>query len=87
MTNQIIEASQLPETEKVYLRKGYDGWRVVYPIKNEDGSFNWFNFITGGSWYKLVYLGILVLIILGVFYEYSSNLAFCKDLLSTRFPV
>ena len=40
---ETIEATQLPADEKVYLKKDFLGWRVVHPIKNEDGSYNWFN--------------------------------------------
>ena len=74
MESKIIESKDLPSNEKVYLRKSFDGWRVVHPIKNEDGSYNWFNILTGGSWWRIIFTAIIVLIILGVFYEYSSNL-------------
>ena len=40
--------------EKVYLQKSQYGtklldyWRVVEPIKNEDGSWNWMSLLFGG---------------------------------------
>lgn len=43
--------------------------RKVYPILNRDGTINWFNFLTGGSWIKLFILIILVGIILGAIFE------------------
>ena len=57
----IIESSQLPEEEKVYLKKDFLGWRVVEPWKNpETGKINWFNFIFGGK------RGLFVIIVLAV---------------------
>jgi len=29
-------------------------YRLVFPIKNRDGSINWFNLLTGGSWGRLI---------------------------------
>lgn len=58
---KIIEASQLPSIDKVYLKKSILGYRVVYPIKNEDGSINWFNLLVGGK-ANLLFLIILLLV-------------------------
>lgn len=82
MEKKIIEASELPNNEKIYLRKSFDGWRVVYPLRNEDGSINWFNTLTGGNWWKLIVLTIIVLVVLGLAQEYISNLKFCADLMN-----
>lgn len=62
MVKNIIEAQNLPLEDKVYMKKDMFGWRVVHPIKNEDGSLNWFNIFTGGSWGNL----ILIIFIVGV---------------------
>lgn len=62
----IIKAEDLPENEKVYLRKDWLGWRVVEPIKNEDGTTNWFNLITGGK--KNLAILIILLIFLGLIF-------------------
>lgn len=48
--------------------------RQVYPIFNRDGSMNWFNFLTGGKWSKLIWIIILTVIILGFIFEYHSNM-------------
>ena len=72
---EIIEAAQLPEAEKVYLKKDFLGWRVVHPIKNEDGSLNWFNLIFGSP-SNLVFLIILALVCIGLYFginELISN--------------
>lgn len=58
----------------VQLKKSGDRYRVIYPLKNEDGSINWFNVLTGGSWWNLIWVGAFVLIFVGILYEYSKNL-------------
>lgn len=73
--------------EPVHLKKSFDGWRVVHPIKNDDSSWNWANLIAGGSWIKLFAVAIIVIIVIGLAYEYSSNLEFCKELLEQRVKI
>lgn len=66
--------------EKVYLKKSkIFGWGIVYPNKNEDGTYNWFNLLTGGSWLRLFIVIAIVLLVLGIAYEYMSNLAICQQ--------
>ena len=55
----IFKVEELPADAKIYLKKDFFGWRVVQPYKNEDGSMNWFNFITGG-WKNLTILLLLL---------------------------
>lgn len=59
---------------EVFLRKSGNNYRVVHPVRNEDGTFNWFNFITGGSWTNLIIIAVIVFLILGLLYEYSKNI-------------
>jgi len=61
-----VEASQLPENEKVFLKKDFMGWRVVEPWKNEDGSINWFNLLVGGK--KNLFILLFIMIITFLFY-------------------
>lgn len=59
--------------EKVLLSKSkFFGWGVVYPIKNQDGSFNWKNLIIGGNYFKAVIVWLLVLLVLGAAMEYVN---------------
>lgn len=58
--------------------------REVYPIFNEDGQINWFNFLTGGSWKNLIYTIILIAIIIGMIFEYHQNLEVCAEIISTQ---
>ena len=50
------------------------GWSVIHPYKNEDGSINWFNLITGGSWANFFMWIFITLIIVGVIIEYTNNI-------------
>lgn len=62
------------EGDEIFMKKSKLGWIVIKPWKNEDGKINWFNFLTGGSWFNLIVVGIIVFVTLGVLYEYSSNI-------------
>lgn len=69
MSEKIIEAADLPEGEKVYLKKDMFGYRIVEPVKNEDGSYNWKRLILGTprSRAQLVfYLMIVLLLYVGI---------------------
>lgn len=81
MNDKIIEASQLPENEKIYLKRDFLGWRVVAPIKNEDGSWNWFNLITGGK--KNLFVLIILLLLVGlIFLAARESIMNYKEVLS-----
>lgn len=69
---KIIEASELPESEKLYLVKGKFGYRVVHPIKNEDGSWNYINLLFGG--YQNLFILIAVVIFGAILYLGISEL-------------
>ncbi len=87
LKTNIIKAEDLPEDAKVYLKKQGKNYRVVHPVKNEDGSWNLFNLFTGGSWFNVITIGVVVLMILVVLQEYSSNVKLLQDQLATCFPV
>lgn len=87
MKTNIIKAEDLPEAAEVYLKKQGNNYRVVHPIKNDDGSWNWFNIFTGGSWFNVIVVGVVVGIISAVLLEYSSNVKFLQDQLATCFPI
>ena len=68
--------------EGLYVKKSFDGYRVVYPYRNEDGSLNLFNILTGGNYWKLVKVGIILLLILGMSWAYARDTEACRDLIS-----
>jgi hypothetical protein len=61
--------------DTLYLRKSFDGWRVVYPYKNEDGSLNLTNLILGGNIWIFLKLALIcfVLVAILLFYSYDMN--------------
>lgn len=56
-----------------------DRFKVIYPVKNEDGTINWFNLFTGGSIANLIIIAIIIIVTLGVLYEYSANINMFLD--------
>lgn len=68
--------------EGLYIKKSFDGYRVVYPYKNDDGTINWFSILTGGNWWKLVKLLFLLAIILGVSFSYAHDTKNCREMIS-----
>ena len=70
----IIEANDLPQEDKVYMKKDMFGWRIVQPMKNEDGTLNWFNILTGGM-RNFVFTMVMLFFILGFFYVYNHDTA------------
>jgi len=68
MKNKIIEAAELPEEDKVYLKKDLFGWRTIEPWKDPaNDRINWFNFLLGGKRnlatlaFVLIIIGLLAL--------------------------
>ena len=74
--HKIVEISG----EKIYLRKGFLGWNIVYPNKI-DGKINWKNLIAGGNYWKLLIIGIIIFIILGCINEYSNAVSVANECL------
>lgn len=72
MNNKIIEASQLPEKDELFLKKDMFGWRVVNPIKDKDGVINPINLLFGG-YRNLVMLVIILCIAMLVLFSYNHD--------------
>jgi len=68
--------------EGLYIKKSFDGYRVVYPWKNDDGTSNWFNILVGGTWWSLIKVSILVFIILAVSWSYAHDTKSCRELIN-----
>ena len=66
--------AELDNGESILLKKDILGYRIIYPIKNLDGSWNWKNLIAGGSWIKLGLVAVVVAIIVLAIVEYTSNI-------------
>lgn len=65
--------------ETIYLKKSNSfGWKVIHPVKNEDGSINWKNLICGGTYWNLVIIAVFLIVFLGCIWEYSYNFKECS---------
>ena len=67
-----IEAGELPESEKVYLKKDFTGWRVVEPLSLE-GKIIWKNVFNIKGFVVLAYILLLLLIIYLTYHEQIGN--------------
>jgi len=66
----------------LYVKESFDGYRVVYPYKNDDGSTNWFNIFTGGNYWKLAKLAFILFVILGVSWSYRVDTKNCREFIN-----
>ena len=46
----------------------------VYPVVNRDGSLNWFNLVTGGSWFRFITTNLLIFSIVMAIVEYCLHM-------------
>lgn len=69
--------------EVVYLKRNswLGGYRVVNPIKNDDGSINYFRLFIG-SWANLFKTVIILAAIFILLYSYMHDTAACRELLT-----
>lgn len=81
----IIESSQLPEGEKVYLKKDWTGWRVVEPItydarpvkvnnKIDWSAFNWKRMLLGTR-KERAFLGFIIFLALISYLAFDEQVA------------
>lgn len=75
MFKGIIEASELPEQEKIYLKKDIFGYRVVEPPKQ------WYHWIIGSK--RNLFILIILLVIASLFYVGIKEIVSgCKEMAS-----
>lgn len=71
---KIIESKELPTDEKIYLRKGWAGWRVVEPIKDpKTNKFIWRNFLNRKGFVSLIWVILILFFSYMAFQEQLTN--------------
>ena len=65
--------------DRIHLAKDSLGWRVVHPIKNEDGTVNIVNLLVGGK-QNLVSLIIIVCVFSMILFGVSTMFDSCRHL-------
>lgn len=80
--NQAEELYSKLEVEEKDGRLFYSKKKEVYPYLNKNGTVNWFNFLTGGKWSNVFIVIGIVVIALGVVWEYHYNLKECAEIMS-----
>jgi len=77
----MIEKVKLSNGDEVWLSGRGREWRVIYPIKNEDGSWNRKNLLLGGSWRRFLMGWFVVLLILVSVFAYKHDVGACLEIL------
>ena len=73
------------DREKIYLKKSaWFGWGVVFPLKNPDGTINWKNLITGGSWWNLGVVAFIVVILVIAMFEVKNIVSIANECLANQ---
>lgn len=67
------------DDKDVAMRKSFDGWRVVYPIKNKDNTLNWKNILISGSYWNFIKFLAFILFVLLFYYVYAHDTAICRE--------
>lgn len=76
--HEIVKAEDLPHDEKLYFKKDALGWRMITPIKSEDGTFNWKAMLIG-SWRNIIGTTIIILILILIMCAYSHDINVIKE--------
>jgi len=75
---KIIKVEDMPFGDKLYLKKDIFGYRIVNPIKNEDGSINWINILFGG-YRNLIFLILILLLTSFIIWSYNHDISEVKS--------
>ena len=65
---------------KPYLKETRWGHKVVYPIKNEDGSINWKHFLIQ-DWGRFIRLCFILGLLLFMMGAYKEDTKTCRELI------
>jgi hypothetical protein len=73
--------------ESLFIKKSkIFGWGFVYPIKI-DGKLNWKNILIGGSWFNVIKLLVIILLLAGCLNEYSNAINVANECLNKTITV
>jgi hypothetical protein len=76
-----MKKSIVIENEAVHLKKDFTGWRVIYPCKNDNGTWNWKNLLVGGSYWNIIKVIVIVVLLLFLIFSYLNDVSSCRHLL------
>jgi len=86
MKSNIIET--IVRGERIFLKKSSltNNYKVVYPIIIDE-KINWKHLITGGSWWNLVKVAVIVFLILGAVSEYQTAVNMLNSCLENQIKI
>ncbi len=63
------------------LKKSLDSYRIVNPIRNEDRTINWKNFLIGGSWSRIFSVAFIVFVMIYLSWGYDQDMKTCFEII------
>lgn len=77
-----IEVLTTKDGSKIEVKKGKFGYRIVHPVKTEDGKTLWINFLFGGwaNFFKIIFYLLLIVII---YFGFSDVLNQCEVIMNS----
>ena len=67
--------------ENTTVTKTKSGWKLIYPLKDNEGKYIWKNVLYGGSKSNLISMLIIIGLILFLVYSYVHDTQACVDLM------
>ena len=60
--------------EQTHLKKSKGSYRLIYPIKDSKGNFNWKNFLIGGRWSNFFLILFVVSLMLYLSWGHKADI-------------
>jgi hypothetical protein len=73
--------------DDLYIKKDRFGYHIVHPIRNEDGTINWKNFLIGGDWFKFITFIIIFILVIFMAWSYFEDTSACRELMENPYEI
>ena len=67
-------------SDTIHLKKDIGGWRIIYPLKNDDGTLNMKNLLIGGNYINFAKTIFVLLCLLLLTWSYAHDMKQCSEI-------